>query len=494
MKNNKLQKLIQQGTSETVELLEAIQIDRLATILSSFLNHKGGNLIVGVNDQLNIKGIDPTISINDLRSKLTNAITPEAPIEIIKEEIENKTVFILKVSEGTKQPYVCNDAIYIRKGSKTVKASTEDIALLIKNRQKDELHWERQVSFGVDEEDLDVDLIKKVMMTAQQNGRSSYQGADYLEFLNHYGLFNNGSFTNACVVLFAKNASKYFPQTRVRLTEYQKNKTDKGLLRDDIIEGNLFEIRERLENYIMNMGTRSTFAENEWRRIDFKYPNKALQEGIINALIHRDYSRFNSHLTISVYPDSFVIANSGQLPDELKVSDLKKNHRSFPTNPDIAHIIFLMGYIDKLGRGTMKILEECKELGLKEPKWTNTKNEVILSFFGPDLKQDVFIPSISDQVSDAVNDAVREILNDAVSDAVSDAVRNRLINIMNLLYANESLTLKSLVATLNSSRATIQRDLTLLNAVNLLKLQGSDKYRTYSVSDALKNKFDALNK
>lgn len=407
MKNNKLQKLIQQGTSETVEFLEAIKIDRLATILSSFLNHKGGNLIVGVIDKWNIIGIDHLISIDGLRSEIINAITPEAPIEIIKEEIEDKTVFILKVSEGTKQPYVCNNSIYIRKESETVKASIEDIAALIKNRQKAELHWERQVSFGVDEDDLDADLIKKVMMTAQQNGRSSYKGEHYLEFLNHYGLFNNGSFTNACVILFAKNASKYFPQTRVRLTEYQNNKTDKGLLRDDIIEGNLFEIRKRLENYVENMGTRSMFAENEWRRIDFKYPEKALQEGIINALIHRDYSRFNSHLTISVYPDSFVIANSGQLPDELKVSDLKKNHRSFPTNPDIAHIIFLMGYIDKLGRGTMKILEECKEFGLKEPKWRDIKNEVVLTFYGPmELQEERDIIEVNTYIDFLVEDII----------------------------------------------------------------------------------------
>ena len=328
MKNSKLQKLIQQGESDTVEFLESIIVDRLAIVLSSFLNNKGGNLIVGVNDGISIIGINTKVSIEDLRSKLTNSITPEAPIEIIKEEIEDKTVLIIKVSEGTKQPYVCNNTIYIRRGSETTKASTEDIALLIKNRQKAELHWERQVSFGVDEDDLDINLIRIVMKLAQENGRSSYQGKDYLEFLNHYGLFNNGSFTNACIILFAKNTSKYFPQTRVRLTEYQNNKTDKGLLRDDIIEGNLFEIRNRLENYVENMGVRSMFAENEWRRIDFKYPNKALQEGIINALIHRDYSRFNSHLTISVYPDSFVIANSGQLPEELNVSDLKKNHRS----------------------------------------------------------------------------------------------------------------------------------------------------------------------
>lgn len=167
------------------------------------------------------------------------------------------------------------------------------------------------------------------MVEAQNNGRSSYVGNDELQFLSHYGLFNNGSFTNACIVLFAKNPVKFLPEARVRLTEFAESKTDKSLLRDEFFEGNFFAVREKRENYIQNMGIRSVFSENEWRRIDFRYPEKALQEGIINALIHRDYSRFNSHLTISVFQDSFVIPTSGKLPQELKVADLKKKPSFF---------------------------------------------------------------------------------------------------------------------------------------------------------------------
>jgi ATP-dependent DNA helicase RecG len=246
------------------------------------------------------------------------------------------------------------------------------------------------------------------------------------------------------------------------------------------------------------MGTRSVFSEKEWKRIDFQYPEKALQEGIINALIHRDYSRFNSHLTISSFQDSFVIANSGKLPSEIKISDLKKNHRSFPTNPDIAHIIFLMGYIDKLGRGTMKIIEECKAAGLKEPKWTNRDEEVILTFYSPivnttnaiDRTSYKFLENLS--LEDAANDAVDDAVDDAVNDALSDTVRNRLKYILKLIYINDSVTLKFLIDTLDSSRATIQRDFLILSSSHLIDRKGSDKYREYTLGDALKTKIDVL--
>lgn len=496
MENKKLLHLINKGENETLAFLASFDLDRIAVILSGFLNQKGGNLLLGVSPHKHITGINDGYVIDELRNQLSQKITPESPIEIIEESIDDKTILIFKVSEGSKQPYICNGSIYFRKNTETVEADTSDIAQLLMERRKNELHWERQVTFGVDWEDLDEKLILKVMRQSQKNGRSTYKGEDALEFLNHYGLFNNGSFSNACVILFAINPLKYFPQTRARITEYAEGKTDKALLRDDVFEGNLFKLRDQLEQYVDNMGTRSIFAESEWRRIDFKYPEKALQEGIINALIHRDYSHFNSHLTISVNANAFVIANSGHLPQELKVADLKKNHRSFPANPDIAHIIFLMGYIDKLGRGTIKIMEDCKKVGMKEPRWTIKNNEVILAFYAP---EGITIEAnehykLTGNFDDAVRDAVNNIVSDAVGDAVSDAVRDRLCAIINLLYINEAVPLKAIVIHFDSSRATIQRDLLLLNTLHLLKLSGSDKFRVYDVSDALRNNIDAKKK
>jgi ATP-dependent DNA helicase RecG len=73
--------------------------------------------------------------------------------------------------------------------------------------------------------------------------------------------------------------------------------------------------------------------------------------------------------------------NFGSLPEELKAADLKRNHMSLPRNPDIAHICFLRGYIDKIGRGTLKIIEDCKQFGLQEPKWISRTGVTTLTFF-----------------------------------------------------------------------------------------------------------------
>ena len=82
-------------------------------------------------------------------------------------------------------------------------------------------------------------------------------------------------------------------------------------------------------------------------------------------------------MTVIIYSDKIEVFNSGKSP--LKAAELKKRHLSIPVNPDIAHMAFLKGYLEKIGRGTIKIMEAFKAAGLKAPNWTTTESSVRLS-------------------------------------------------------------------------------------------------------------------
>ncbi|HQO09033.1 MAG TPA: putative DNA binding domain-containing protein, partial [Clostridiales bacterium] len=385
MKENQIiQNLIADGENEQLGFKSDVLKDSIAKIICSFLNSKGGTVLIGIDDKKNIVGVKNADKLKaDLENYLVAAIVPEAPVTVSIEKINGKKLLLLKVWGGSKQPYIFNGSIYYRRGNITQKATSKEISDLIHNRSISEKNWERQVFTEVSLEDLDSKLIIETIKESHKNNKTNFTGDDILKFLIHYGLYENGAFTKACVVLFAKNPVRFLPQIRVRLTEYPESKTDKALIRDKYFEGNLFRIREDIEKYINGLGTRSVFDKNQWKRIDFSFPKKALQEGVINALIHRDYSSSTSGVAISVYPDTFVISNSGKFPDDIQIKDLKRNHRSHPVNPDIAHIVYLRGFIDKLGRGTVKLVEECRSAGLKEPVWKETSEGVTLTFHGP---------------------------------------------------------------------------------------------------------------
>lgn len=52
-----------------------------------------------------------------------------------------------------------------------------------------------------------------------------------------------------------------------------------------------------------------------------------------------------------------------------------------PTNPDIAHVLYLRRLMERVGRGTQKIIAACEELGAKPPRWQDNPSGVVLTIY-----------------------------------------------------------------------------------------------------------------
>lgn len=107
--------------------------------------------------------------------------------------------------------------------------------------------------------------------------------------------------------------------------------------------------------------------EGIYRKDNMEYPEEALREAIINAVIHRSY--MGAHTQLRIDPDSLNLWNEGALPPDIKIDDLKKWHLSRPRNEFLADAFFKAGMIEAWGRGTIRIVDECKKAGLPEPEF-----------------------------------------------------------------------------------------------------------------------------
>lgn len=96
-----------------------------------------------------------------------------------------------------------------------------------------------------------------------------------------------------------------------------------------------------------------------------EYPVAAIREMLLNALVHKSYP--GAAIQIRVYDDKINIWNEGTLPSELTIDALTKQHPSIPRNPIIADVCYKGGFIDTWGRGTLKIINSCKEAELPSP-------------------------------------------------------------------------------------------------------------------------------
>lgn len=82
-----------------------------------------------------------------------------------------------------------------------------------------------------------------------------------------------------------------------------------------------------------------------------------------------------------MYDDKLSIWNEDTLPEGLSLESLKRQHPSRPRNPLIADVCFKGGYIDSWGRGTLKIINACREAELPEPQTVEQDGGLLVTLF-----------------------------------------------------------------------------------------------------------------
>ena len=174
-------------------------------------------------------------------------------------------------------------------------------------------------------------------------------------------------------------------------------------------EGPLHGIFEEAYTFIVrNTPSVSRFIQGNPKRQDSPlYPEDAVREALINALAHRDYSAASGGVSIHIYPRRLEIWNSGPMPDGVTVESPAKGHISVLRNPDIAHALYLRGLMEKAGRGSVLMVQQCREAGLPDPFWeSDSKFGVTVTFPAPESSpQDTPQDTQQDTQQDAQQDA-----------------------------------------------------------------------------------------
>jgi len=377
-----IQQLLADGESEQAEFKQRVtRLDQVGQNVCAFLNTKGGTLLIGV-DERGIQGVKSPESLQDrIQQDLASHISPLAYWSVNVEEVEGKQVVVIDVPVGMEKPYVYRDKIYSRTGARTTTAGKQRISGLIEERHLQGSRWERLPAHGVAWEDFDQKEVRDAMQQAQAKGLYRYDGTIEVErVFEELRLASAGLILNSGVVLFCKHAERAFPQTRVRGVRYDSN--DPDTLRDNrLFEGHAFSLLDQMEQFLaLHLPIRSELPKDGFVRKDEPaLPPAAVREGLLNALMHRDYAAFDGSIQIGVYDDRVEIWNPGLLPEGMTVQQLKEKHSSRPRNPDLTHVFFIRGMIERIGVGTRRIVRECVAAGLPEPVWSTDSGGVRLT-------------------------------------------------------------------------------------------------------------------
>ncbi|PIS43959.1 MAG: hypothetical protein COT22_13090, partial [Ignavibacteria bacterium CG08_land_8_20_14_0_20_37_9] len=432
MNNNFIiENLLQQNEGVRLEFIAQTNIDVIAKSITAFINTQGGDLIVGIDDNKKVLGVEHSQKQSfAIQNALVDLIKPTAPISVQIITYKQKDVLLISVWEGAKKPYQYKGVIYNRIGQATKTTSPDKLSNLISQRKQADFHWERMPVLGAELIDLDTVEIKQTIKLYREYKRDA-KIEDVEDFLIQVGLIQNGNITNACVVLFGINPIRFIPQSRIRLTLYPSKKSGNQFLDDKIFEGNIFKNIAGIFNYLDVIYGKSLSVGGVLRTDKSNYPVLALREGILNAVVHRDYNSIKGFLQLSIYSDRTEISNYGGLPKGITLADLKIEHHSILRNPDIAQICFIRKYIEMLGSGTLRMIKDCKENKFKVPVWKEKENTTTVTF--PNVTHNRKNEGTTEGISKSIIAKVEGII-EGITEGVTEDVKNKIKKILLVLY------------------------------------------------------------
>ena len=127
--------------------------------------------------------------------------------------------------------------------------------------------------------------------------------------------------------------------------------------------GPLFEVLENVITFLKNHLNLSAKIMDIQRSEAYEIPIVALREALLNALIHRDYTR-NRDIKVAVYDDLVEIISPGGFPNGITLEDIS-NGRSELRNKVLAKVFKELGYVESWGSGIARIKSICKKRGIK---------------------------------------------------------------------------------------------------------------------------------
>ena len=348
-----------------------------------FANANGGVIYIGKDDNGNVVDVpDYKKLMDDIPNKIKNAMGITAEVNLHEEHGKH---FIEIITPPYSVPISVRGRYYYRSGStkQELTGATLNEFLLKKSGKTWDDVIEQRASFN----DIDEKAVKTFLAASENAGRlpENNQGLSIPELFEKLRLTENGQLKRAAVILFGKDSGKFYPSTFVKIGRFGKDDTD--IIFQEVEEGNLIVLLQSVLNQLNHKFLIRSIAFEGIHRIEKgEYPYPAIREMLLNALVHRNY--MGAPVQIRVYDDKINIWNEGTLPAGLTLEALKHSHPSRPRNPIIADVAFKGGYIDAWGRGTIKIIDTCKEAELPEPKMQEQDGGFIITLFKNTLTEE----------------------------------------------------------------------------------------------------------
>ncbi len=365
------------STRDTTKFREAI-----CAFSNDMAGHgKPGYLLIGVEDD---GSLSPNLAVTDELLQQFAAyrddghILPQPMMSVFRQSHpEGGEFLIVEVKPSEIPPVRVDGRVHIRVGPRRATASEAEERSLSERRSVHFRTFDAAPCLGATLEDLDLDAFQNTYRreavdaeVIRENGRTVEEQLAALRFYNPI----KECPSNAGVILFGKEPLNFYSGAYVQFTRFDGLQMEDGAVEEKQFSGALMVVLRELDMFIKSRFTQRPFKESVLReQIIWDYPETAVREILMNAVVHRDY-QFNRPTTIYFFSDRIEIQNPGGLYGLAL--------ENFPTindyrNPILAEAMKPLGYVNRFGYGIRLAQRSMAQNGSPPIEFTPAKHHFL---------------------------------------------------------------------------------------------------------------------
>jgi len=430
--------------NEQVEFKELFLPDIYKEVVA-FANTNGGIIFVGVNDNGNPVGLD---NIDDTYTRITNGIRDAILPDIttfVKYTLEDEKIIRIDVGEGAYKPYYLKSkglkpsGVYVRQGASSAPASQEQIRHMIKNADGDVFEnlrsLNQQLTFKYADEVFETHGIAFGKDKYYTLGLENHE----LNLYTNLGLLLSDQCTHTVKVAVFSDAQN---------TVFRDKKE---------FSGSIFKQLEETYNYLQLCNKNKVVINGLERTNHWDYPEAAVREALLNALVHRDYN-YSGSIIININDNAIEFISIGGLLSGISPEDIQ-NGISLSRNSKLAEVFHRLNFIESYGTGIRRIFslyQNCEA----QPTISVTPN----SF-------NIMLPNMN--ASDNVGKTIRE--------ETQFLITSQMETIMDYLSDNGEITTKEVQNLLRVKRTRAYVIMKQMIDAGLIKTVGRGENKKYTV-------------
>ena len=344
-------------------------------------HERPGYLLIGVEDD---GKLSPDVAItDDLLKQFASYrddghILPQPALSVFRQPHPDGGEFlVVEVQPSSIPPVRYDGRVHIRVGPRRATASESEERLLSERRSVHFRTFDSAPCFGATLDDLDLDAFQNTYrreavdpQVIRENGRTIEEQLAALRFFNPLKQCP----TNAGVLLFGKDPLQFFPGAYLQFTRFNGLRMEDGPAEEKVFSGALMVLLRELDMFVRSRFTQQPVKETSLtERLVWDYPETAVREILMNAVVHRDY-QFNRPTSLYFFTDRIEIQNPGGL--------YGLSAQNFPglndyRNPVLAEAMKPLGYVNRYGYGIRRAQHVMDSNGSPPVEFTPEKHHFL---------------------------------------------------------------------------------------------------------------------